>query len=378
MTHPTPYQRRQSSPLPLILAGAAFVMAAYMVWERSSPGALHLEAEPRSVTPRGDLADYEKDVIAVYENSRPSVVHITKEVRVRDWLGSVSTREEGTGSGFLWDERGYVVTNFHVVQGNREMLVRMHDQREARGVVVGARPDLDIAVLKLADTPDLRPIPIGTSRDLKVGQTVLAIGNPYGLDQTATTGIISALDRSIQSVAGSPIRGVIQTDAAINPGNSGGPLLDSAGRLIGMNTAIKSPSGGSAGIGFAVPVDTINRVVPELIEGRSTSERLILGFNPEEIRIGNTRVVRVARVIPGSGAEAAGLRGSAANYTVGDVILAVEGQEIRSRSDIAAVLSQFEAGDKVAVEVLRGLPQRQDRITLHIELRPESEFGEDG
>jgi S1-C subfamily serine protease len=225
----------------------------------------------RTVTPRGDLAGDEKATIRLFENARGSVVSISTSKLVEDvWSQNVYAVPQGTGSGIIWDNAGHVLTNFHVIQGASEATIRLTDGRKFRASLVGASPDHDIAVLKIGVAfrrPP--PIPIGTSADLKVGQRVFAIGNPFGLDWTLTTGIISALDRSLRNQSGEGgVQHLIQTDAAINPGNSGGPLLDSSGRLIGMNTAIYSPSGASAGIGFAVPVDTIMAVVPQIIRAQ--------------------------------------------------------------------------------------------------------------
>ncbi len=222
---------------------------------------------PRLVTPRGDLAADEKTTIRVFENARGSVVSISTTQLVEDvWSQNVYSVPRGTGSGIIWDDAGHVLTNFHVIQGASEATIRLADGRKFRASLVGASPAHDIAVLKIGVAfRRPAPIPIGTSGDLKVGQRVFAIGNPFGLDWTLTTGIVSALNRSLREPQGNAVQHLIQTDAAINPGNSGGPLLDSSGRLIGMNTAIYSPSGASAGIGFAVPVDTIMDVVPQLI-----------------------------------------------------------------------------------------------------------------
>ena len=224
--------------------------------------------EARTVSARGDLAADEKATIELYERLRPSVVNVTSMANHRDPFSlNVEQVPEGTGSGFIWDEVGHVVTNYHVIRDSDAAVVTLADQSTWKATTVGVFPDKDIAVLHI-DAPrnKLPPIPVGRSDDLLVGQKTFAIGNPFGLDQTLTTGIISAVGREIESVTKRPIKNVIQTDAAINPGNSGGPLLDSAGRLIGVNTAIISPSGTSAGIGFAIPVDEVKRVVPQLIK----------------------------------------------------------------------------------------------------------------
>jgi S1-C subfamily serine protease len=222
----------------------------------------------RTVTARGDLAEDEKATIALFEKARGSVVFITTSQLVRDaWTRNVFQVPRGSGSGFIWDDAGHVVTNYHVIRGASQATVKLADGRDYAAGLVGVSEEHDIAVLRIGvgfKRPP--PVPIGTSADLRVGQKVFAIGNPFGLDWTLTSGIVSALDRALPGEEpGGAIEHLIQTDAAINPGNSGGPLLDSAGRLIGINTAIYSPSGASAGIGFSVPVDTVRRVVPQLI-----------------------------------------------------------------------------------------------------------------
>ena len=225
-------------------------------------------AVPPPVEARGNLAEDEKATIEIYNHVRPSVVYITTLVNRRDSLNlNVQKVPEGTGSGFIWDSAGYVVTNYHVIRGSDSAVVTLADQTSWDAKTVGVYPDKDIAVLHI-DAPKSRmhALSEGHSDNLQVGQKVFAIGNPFGLDQTLTTGIISALGREIETANQRPIKDMIQTDAPINPGNSGGPLLDSAGLLIGMNTAIYSPSGASAGIGFAIPVDEIKRSVPQLIE----------------------------------------------------------------------------------------------------------------
>src|SRR5262245_973543 len=256
---------RRPSPLPMALAGAAFVMAAWMLVERGGwlrPGP---SGEPRAVTSRGELAQLEQTFVDVFDRCSPSVAHITTRTLVRDSFGFATGTAEGTGSGFVWDDRGTVVTNYHVVRGARTVRVAIGDRTFSAQVLNGTR-DYDLAVLRLdGDVTGLQPIGIGTSKGLKVGQLAIAIGNPFGFDQTLTTGVISALDRNIRTEESSSLTGLIQVDAAINPGNSGGPLLDSAGLLIGVTTAIYSPSGASAGLGFAVPVDTVNQVVPALL-----------------------------------------------------------------------------------------------------------------
>jgi S1-C subfamily serine protease len=322
-------------------------------------------AAPREITPRGELAADERATIDLFERSRNSVVFITTKQAVMDfWSRNVTSVPRGTGSGFIWDDAGHIVTNFHVIQGASEASVKLVDGRSFRASLVGASPEHDIAVLKIGiGFKGPRPIPVGTSGDLKVGQRVYAIGNPFGLDWTLTSGIVSALNRSLNEDDGSLLEHLIQTDAAINPGNSGGPLLDSAGRLVGMNTAIYSPSGAAAGIGFAVPVDTVNRVVPSLVrDGRY--EQPSIGINVDE-RL-NERLEEatgiegafVLRVAKGSSAEEAGLKGAKISregeFFGGDIIVSVNGKKIESVSRLLATLDDYRIGNTVRLGVRRG------------------------
>ena len=316
----------------------------------------------RAVTARGSLSEDERNNIEVFRTVSPSVVHITTLQAARGMFSrDVMEVPSGTGTGFLWDERGHVVTNFHVVQAGNAAQVTLSDQSVWKAALVGAFPDRDLAVLRIeAPRGKLRPIMVGTSKDLQVGQKVYAIGNPFGLDQTLTTGIVSALDREIQSVTQRAIRGVIQTDAAINPGNSGGPLLDSAGRLIGVNTAIYSPSGASAGIGFAIPVDEVNRIVPRLIkDGRFIRPALGVQAAPAQFvrAYGLPEGVAVVGVAPSSPAARAGLRPfrreASGAIVAGDVIVAIDGQSIANFDDLLAVLEKHRPGDMVRLRVQR-------------------------
>jgi S1-C subfamily serine protease len=262
------YQHSNKVSLVYVLIGLVTVFWLGACWQ---DWLSHRDLEYRPVTARGELGAEEQNTIEVFQQARASVVFITTLSQiVNPWSRSVFSVPAGTGSGLLWDAKGHIVTNYHVIQRASGAQIRLTDDRTFNATLVGVSPEHDLAVLRVQSTLGApAPIPLGSSSDLKVGQKVYAIGNPFGLDYTLTTGIVSALDRSIGETSGQTIRGVIQTDAAINPGNSGGPLLDSAGRLIGINTAIYSPSGASAGIGFAVPVDTIASVVPRLIhEGR--------------------------------------------------------------------------------------------------------------
>jgi len=334
-------------------------------------------AEPRAVIARGDRAADEASTIELFERSRASVVYISTRQQVRDfWTRNVFSVPAGTGSGFIWDDAGHVVTNFHVIQGASEASVRLADGRDYKAGLVGVSPAHDIAVLRIGvgfQRPP--PVPLGTSTDLRVGQKVFAIGNPFGLDWTLTTGIVSALDRALQEESGRIIDHLIQTDAAINPGNSGGPLLDSAGRLIGITTAIYSPSGASAGIGFAVPVDTVNRVVPQLIrDGRYIRPVLGIEFDDRINRRLGERVgvdgVFVLSVEPGSAAEQAGLRSwrLAADRSLvpGDVVTGLEGKRITSVGELLARLDDFKVGDTVRLRVQRD----GDTIEVPVTLQP--------
>ena len=332
-----------------------------------------LPASPRPVAKRGPLMESELLSMRVFKEASPSVVYITSIAYQRDWFSlDVEAVPAGTGSGFVWDEQGHVVTNFHVIQNASELEVTLQDQSVHKALVVGTAPEKDLAVLRLQNPPaKLRPIPVGSSGDLQVGQCVMAIGNPFGLDQTLTTGIVSALGREIRSVTQRRISGVIQTDAAINPGNSGGPLLDSAGRLIGVNTAIASPSGASAGVGFAVPVDTVNRVVPQLIaQGRM--ERAELGFEPLPDRyasyFGNPKGVVVMRVPRGGAAARAGLRGllrDGTRWRLGDVIVAVNGKTTDDYDRFLDAIEALPIGSRAELDVQRN----GQRVRLAIDLR---------
>jgi S1-C subfamily serine protease len=322
-------------------------------------------AEPRVVAARGDLAADEAATIELFERSKDAVVYIAIAQRVLDpWSRNMFSIPRGTGSGFVWDQHGHVVTNNHVIMGASEARVRLNDGRDYAATLVGASPAHDLAVLRIR-VPERQPapLPIGTSADLKVGQKVFAIGNPFGLDWSLTSGIVSALNRSLPSEdQRGAIEQLIQTDAAINPGNSGGPLLDSAGRLIGINTAIFSPSGAYAGVGFAVPVDTVNRVVPQLIaSGKYT--RPVLGIQTDqalnqilEKRLG-VKGVAVVAVEPGSAAEEAGLRGAKierdGGIVPGDIILAVDGKPVDTLTKLVARLDEKKGGDTVKLTVLR-------------------------
>lgn len=351
-----------------ILLGILLLWVAQPVWTpwlRGAPPAV----EPRPVQARGDLAADEQATINIFEQNSPSVVYITTVERVVSlWSRNVREIPSGTGTGFVWDKFGHIVTNYHVVEGHKSAKVRLSDQRLFDASVVGASPEHDLAVLQLRETADTPPpVQVGSSSDLRVGQKVLAIGNPFGLDHTLTTGVISALRRSIDGDDGGSMDGLIQTDAAINPGNSGGPLLDSAGRLIGVNVAIYSPSGASAGIGFAIPVDVVNRVIPRLVkDGRYT--RPVLGVSVDDSisetineKLG-TQGVLVLQVQPGSPAASAGIRPTELtrndDLLLGDIIQAIDGQPIASVNELNSVLDNYPRNSRVNVRLLRGGKQQ--------------------
>ncbi|TXI20468.1 MAG: PDZ domain-containing protein [Roseateles sp.] len=329
--------------------------------------------QPRAITPRGPLDAEESNNINVFRKTSPSVVHITTLAYQRDLFSMrVTEQPQGTGSGFIWDEAGHIVTNFHVIQGGDRATVTLADQSSFPAKLVGAFPDRDLAVLRIdAPRAKLTPIALGSSRELQVGQKVYAIGNPFGLDQTLTTGIVSALNREIESVTRRTIRGAIQTDAAINPGNSGGPLLDSAGRLIGVNTSIYSPSGASAGIGFAIPVDEVNRIVPRLIrDGRVIRPALGITSGAANLAqaLGAPKGVLLVGVASGGPAAKAGLqpyaRDRLGRIVPGDVITAVDGQPVADLDDLLSLIEQRQIGEKASLTVWRAGQTRKVVATL--------------
>lgn len=352
-----------------------FGLAWLLLRPGSSSSLLNPQAEPKPVTPRGDLAADEQATISLFKETSPSVVFITT-ADVRRGLFSFDITEipRGAGTGFVWDREGHVVTNAHVVVSADEAIVTLADQSQWRAAKVGIAPDKDLAVLKIdAPAAQLKPIMVGTSADLQVGQKVFAIGNPFGLDQTLTTGVVSALGRQITSLTGRKIQDVIQTDAAINQGNSGGPLLDSAGRMIGVNTQIASPSGGSAGVAFAIPVDTVNRVVPRMIRhGGAGRPALGIYTVPESLarQLGVTQGVLIGDIAPSGPAERAGLQGTLlgrdGRVRRGDVILRIDGERVPDSEALLDVLEKHNVGDEVTVDYLREGREASVRVRLEV------------
>ncbi|MCH2203325.1 MAG: trypsin-like peptidase domain-containing protein [Fuerstiella sp.] len=336
-----------------------------------------ITGDPRPVTARGDLAEFEKTSINVFQSAGASVVYINTRQRR---FASRFTRqtieiESGTGSGFVWDEHGHIVTNYHVIKDASSAEVIFADQSAFEATLVGKSPNHDLAVLKVnASTDLLRPVMIGESHDLQEGQSVFAIGRPFGLAQSYSAGIVSNRSRSLKIPGGSgrEIEDVIQTDAAINPGNSGGPLLDTAARLIGVNTAIYSPSGGSAGVGFAIPVDTVNRVVPELIangEYKPPSLGIVVDSYINSLAATQAGVsgIVVVSVQPGGPADKAGLQGvteTTSRMILGDVITVVSGKQVETLNDLFAILEKHSVGDQVTLTILREGVEQNVELTL--------------
>ena len=353
------------------------LLLAFQMRDTVTRSLFNPNATARPITARGNLAEDELATIELFQSASASVVHITSVAVTRNRLSlNIDEIPQGTGSGIIWDEDGHIVTNYHVIKDANEFMVTLSDDTTYDARPVGDHADKDLAVLKIdAPRSKLSKISIGSSADLQVGQKVFAIGNPFGLDQTLTSGVISGLDRQIRSVSLRPIRGVIQTDAAINPGNSGGPLLDSAGRLIGVNTAIYSPSGAYAGIGFAVPVDVVNIIVPQLIRNGNV-ERPGIG-----IQLGSDSIVQrlvsqgrlpqpgviVLKLVPGGAAEAAGLREStetSGRVVWGDLIIAIDGAPVQQSTDLFSALTDRKVGDEVLVTILRDGQQMEIPVRL--------------
>ncbi len=308
----------------------------------------------------------------IFSKASPAVVFVTNKALRRNFFSlDVYEIPRGSGSGFVWDESGLIVTNYHVIAGAHRLTVTLQDQSEHDAEIVGLAPSKDLAVLRITEPPDdLVSLPLGDSSELSVGRKVLAIGNPFGLDTTLTTGVVSALGREIKAPGNRTIRGVIQTDAAINPGNSGGPLLNSLGQLVGVNTAIYSPSGASAGIGFAIPVNTLREVVPQLI-AYGGIQRPAMGLelaSDSWIRRYRIEGLPVVRVFPGMPAAAAGISGAylgrRGEVKLGDIITEIEGRRIRSNDDFLSALEEHRPGDRITITLRKGDETRQVKLKL--------------
>lgn len=388
-------------PLLLLLLGLA-ALGGWVARDTFSPGpevpeapeAPVPQAVPRPTTaqlidvpPAGELTDTERATISVYENRNGAVVNITTETVAYNWFLEPVPQEGSTGSGSVIDERGYILTNYHVIEDAARVFVSLADGERLPGSVIGTDPENDLAVVKIDPAGRrLETIPMGNSDGLRIGQTVLAIGNPFGLDRTLTTGIISGLGRPLRARNDLVIRDMIQTDASINPGNSGGPLLNSRGEMIGINTMIFSPSGGSVGIGFAVPVNTARRVVPDLIEygvvRRGWIDVVPRQLFPQLVEYASLPVsegILISEVVPGGNADAAGLRGGSRSnavrygrtiiYLGGDIIVEVDGTPVSSIANLYEALEDNRPGETVRVAYIRG--RRRAEVDIVLSERPE-------
>jgi len=346
----------------LFAAGA--VVFVDRIYNRFQPsGAAFSEAPPAGISDPATSTD-EQNNIEVYRTLSPGVVFIHSTSYSRDFFGFVEP-QEGSGSGSILDQQGNILTNYHVIEGAQKLSVSMGGKKDYPAVVVGGDPDTDLAVIRLTEKPAgaLTAVPLGDSDKLVVGQKVLAIGNPFGLDRTLTTGVISGLQRPIRARNNRLIEGAIQTDASINPGNSGGPLLDSHGRMIGINSQILSPSGSSAGVGFAVPISIAKRVVPQLLQNGRV-RRPKLGINTRDVSMIRNQVdlpvsdgVLIVNVARGSGAANAGLRGiqqtEMGDIELGDIIVGVDNDKVGNSDDLFRVLDKHQIGETVQVKIWR-------------------------
>ncbi len=378
---------KRSSPLiiQLIFLGVLFSLLITFINMKGIPNPFfnpfsHPMATPKPVVPApGELGADERSTIEVFKRLSPSVVFIINTALRRDFF-SMRAQEmpQGSGSGFIWDQDGHIVTNFHVIYQADSISVTLHDRTVWDATVIGADPDYDLAVLRIgASKSVMQPVILGSSNDLEVGQKVLAIGNPFGLDTTLTTGVISALGRTIEAISGRTIYDVIQTDAAINPGNSGGPLLDSFGRIIGVNTAIVSPSGSSAGIGFSVPIDTVNRIVPQLISrGRTAKPYLGVVLLPashikrlKQLGYKGLEGAVIWKIPPHSPADKAGLRQIRQNERGEiqyDVIISIDDKPVTDDNELIHLLEAYTPNDKVNLRVKRNGEEFDVEVQLSI------------
>jgi S1-C subfamily serine protease len=390
------YQITAKQLVVLALVTAVFAASGVLIYDRFGSALVGQGAGAKTENPTiKDLTDPsvatdEKNNEEVYQAMSPGVVNVTSTSIVRDWFEAYQS--QGSGSGSIMDKQGHILTNYHVVKGANklyadELEVSLANSNKYKAQVIDADPDNDLALIKIdAPRENLTTIPLGESKELRVGQKVLAIGNPFGLDRTLTTGIVSGLARPIRSeMTGKLIEGVIQTDAAINPGNSGGPLLNSRGQMIGINTLIYSPSGGSVGIGFAVPVDTAKRIVSDIMQyGRVRKPRLGIDHITlsaplaQALELPVSEGLMVTGLVSGSAAEKAGVKGPTDEIQIGryvipvggDIIVGIDGQKINSRDDLDRALNNKNVGDKVQVEVMRG--KRRTTLTVQLAELPQS------
>ena len=354
--------------LAIAVLSALFAAGAIAVVDRVAnrfqpSGSAFNEAAPAGLTDPATATD-EQNNIEIYRALSPGVVNVHSTSYARDFFGFVEP-QEGSGSGSVIDQEGNILTNYHVIEGATKLAVSFGGQKNYAAQLVGGDPDTDLAVIKLLERPKepLTVISLGDSDKLEVGQKVLAIGNPFGLDRTLTTGVISGLQRPIRARNGRPIEGAIQTDASINPGNSGGPLLDSHGRMIGINSQILSPSGASAGVGFAVPVNIAKRIVPQLVRSGEV-RRPKLGIGTRDVQALKSQLdlpvadgVIILQVAPGEAAANAGLRGVAqtenGDFEIGDIILGMDGEKIANTDDLYRMLDKHQVGDTVQLQIFR-------------------------
>jgi len=372
------YRLSARQVLAVALVSALFAAGAIAVVDRLANRVQPSGSAFSSSTPAGltdpTIATDEQNNIEVYRTFSPGVVNVHSTSYARDFFGFVEP-QEGSGSGSVIDQEGNILTNYHVIEGATKLAVSFGGQKNYAAQLVGGDPDTDLAVIKLIERPKepLTIIALGDSEKLEVGQKVLAIGNPFGLDRTLTTGVISGLQRPIRARNGRPIEGAIQTDASINPGNSGGPLLDSHGRMIGINSQILSPSGASAGVGFAVPVNIAKRIVPQLLKSGQVL-RPKLGIGTRDVQPLKSQLdlpvadgVIILQVAPGQAAANAGLRGVTqtenGDFAIGDIILGMDGEKIANTDDLYRLLDKHQVGDTVQLQILRngrrmGVPVR--------------------